>query len=267
MNRIKKFRRFFQISTFLAIFIIPWMNVLEIHFIKGTFYSMDIGDIAMADPLAILQAMISSEMINMYMVISIMIPLILMIVLGRVWCSWFCPYYFIVEILEWLRKVIGLKSLKPHYNESISRKTNIFRFIFLITGLVVTGIAGIPLLNLISAPGVVSSQALILVKFHYITFEIIFIGIILLLEFFFFYKFWCRFFCPTGVFLSLFKWKKGMRVAKISQNCSMCMKCIKICPMLLNPMVEGDDFLCNNCGDCIDECPDNSKKSTLKFKF
>lgn len=228
---------------------------------------MDIGDIAMADPLAILQAIISSEMINMFMIVSVVIPLLLMIVLGRVWCSWFCPYYFIVEIVEKLRKLFGLKSLKPDYVEERPSRTNIFRFTFLIFGIVLTGIAGIPLLNLVSAPGIISSQALILVKFHYITFELVFVCLLLFFEFLFIYKFWCRFFCPTGTFLSLFKWKNGLHVAKTDGACSMCLKCEKVCPTIIDPKTEGDSSICNNCGDCIDICPDNTKQRTLYFKL
>jgi ferredoxin-type protein NapH len=265
--KIRKYRFIIQLITFIAIFIIPYLNILEIYFIKGTFYSIDIGDVAMADPLAILQAIMSSKHINMLMIASVIIPLLLMIILGRVWCSWFCPYYFVVEILEKLRKLIGLKPLKPKYNESIPPKTNLIRFIFLIVGLIITGIAGIPLLNLISAPGIISSQALVFVKFHYLTFEMVFILLLLIIEFLFIYKFWCRFFCPTGTFLSLFKWKKGLHIEKIEQDCSMCLSCIRSCPMALNPMTEGNNSLCNNCGDCVDACPDNKKTRTLKFKI
>ncbi len=129
MKKIIFFRRVFQIITFSAIFVIPYLNIKEINFIKGTFYSIDVGDVAMADPLAIFQAFLSSESINIYMIVSIVIPLLLMIILGRVWCSWFCPYYFMVEMLEKLRKTIGLKPLKPRYNKNIPSKTNFIRFI------------------------------------------------------------------------------------------------------------------------------------------
>lgn len=264
--RIKRFRRFFQISTLVAIFIIPLLNVLEINFIKGTFYSMDIGDVAMADPLAILQAMISASTFNLYMLVSIVIPILLMMLLGRVWCSWFCPYYLMTECLVFVRQKLKLSPLKPAYHQLLPARTNIIRFLFLVVGILITGVAGIPLLNLISAPGIISSQALVLVKFHYVTFELVFIGILLFVELFFVYKFWCRFLCPTGTFLSLFKWNKGMRIQKLHMDCSMCQSCVSSCPMALNPMTEGNHSLCHNCGDCVDACPDNRKRETLKFK-
>ncbi|MCA1933421.1 MAG: 4Fe-4S binding protein [Calditerrivibrio sp.] len=263
---IKKYRRLIQIIVFVGMFIIPLLNILEITFIKGTFYSIDIGDVAMADPFAIFQAFLVSRGISFGMVVSVVIPILIMLILGRVWCSWMCPYYLITEFIEYLRKKLRLKLNRPKYHKTLPDKTNFVRFIFLIIGTIVAGISGIPLLNLISAPGVISSQALVLIKFHYITFEIFFILLLLILEFFYF-RFWCRFFCPQGAFLSIFRVKNGLRVEKMVDNCSNCLSCIRSCPMILNPMEDGLNPLCNNCGDCVDACPDNKKIETLKFRM
>jgi ferredoxin-type protein NapH len=242
------------------------MNVWELYFIKGTFYSMDIGDAAIADPLAVFQSMLASAKLNAYMISSVVIPIILMALLGRVWCSWFCPYYLIVEWMEAAKKKLGIKIKKPEYTETYPQKASKFRFIFLFLGLVVMAIIGVPILNLISAPGILSSQALVLVKFGYVTFELLIVLVLLFMELFY-YRFWCRLFCPTGTFLSLFRYKRGMTVHKVVEECSMCKSCIKVCPAVINPMKEGTSLHCHNCGDCIDVCPDNKKRDTLKFTF
>ena len=265
--KIKKLRRTTQIFTLIAIFIIPIINLLEIYFIKGTFYSMDIGDLAISDPLAIFQILFSSKIFNITMLASILIPVLVMLLLGRIWCSFFCPYYTIVEFLAWIRKKLKFKNIKPIYKKGNPSRSNTIRFLFLISGLVLTGIAGIPILNLILTHGIISSQALILVKFGYLTFEIVFVILLLLIEFFLIDKFWCKYLCPSGTLLSLFKFKKGLRIKKLVNECSNCNKCITVCPMGLDPQTEGDNILCHNCGDCIDICPDNKKTETLKFKI
>lgn len=264
--KIKTFRRIAQTATLIAIFIIPLLNVYELYFIKGTFYSMDIGDAAIADPLAVFQSMLASGTVNPYMVGSLIIPIALMMLLGRVWCSWFCPYYLFAELTAFLRKKLKFKPAKPEYTENYHIKQAKYRYVFLLIGLFVMSIIGVPILNLISAPGVISSQALVLVKFGYVTFEIVFIIVLILLEFFYF-KWWCRLFCPTGTFLSFFRTRKSMTVNKVVDQCSNCMSCVRSCPMMINPMTMGASGHCNNCGDCIDACPDNRKKDTLKFTF
>lgn len=262
-NKIKRYRRAVQAAVFLMMFIIPFLNVLEIYFIKGTFYSLDIGNAAIADPIAIMQAAMSSKSVNIYMALSVTIPLILMTLAGRVWCSWMCPYHLIAEGIAAVKKRLKIKT--PAYSPSGKRKTEIRRLIIL-TGLItLAAVAGIPLLNLISAPGVISSQALVLVKFHYITFELAFILVLIVLEFALFPFFWCRMICPTGTFLSLFKTERGVHLARVSASCSMCGACKRVCPMGLDPVKDGSSLLCHNCGDCIDSCPDNLKGETLRF--
>ena len=266
MKRIQPLRRTAQLLTLAAIFIIPLLNVFEITFIKGTFYSMDIGDVALADPLAIFQAFLTSRSFNLFMLTSVVIPLFIVIIFGRIWCSWFCPYYLLTEMVGKIRSRLGLESNAPAWQEGSSSRQNMTRFTVLGAGLLLVGIAGIPILNLISAPGVISSQALVLVKFHSLTFEIAFILAILVLEFFFF-KYWCRLICPTGSFLSLLQGKRGIRVTKVEADCSQCKTCIESCPMRVDPMTEGDNPMCHNCGLCVDNCPDNRRRPTLKFRF
>ncbi len=268
-QRIGFYRRCAQLLTLLAIFIIPLLNLYEITFVKGTFYSMDIGDVALADPLAVFQAMFTSRTISLIMLASMVVPVFLVVLFGRVWCSWFCPYYLFTEAVAWGRSrlsVFGIKPFTGRYREGSTSRQNIIRYLVLGVGLLLAGIAGIPLLNLVSAPGIISSQALILVKFRTVSFELVFILFILVLEFFFF-KYWCRLFCPTGSFLSLFQGRRGLKVKKIELECRSCHTCIRSCPMQINPMTEGDNPMCHNCGICIDACPDNHKQPTLGFRF
>lgn len=264
--KIKLFRRSIQITVFLIMFIVPVLNILEIYFIKGTFYSIDVGSIAMSDPLSIFQAVVSSKLFNITMLISVIIPLMLVIFFGRIWCSFMCPYYLFTEIIDFIKVKLHLRTNKPKYSKDLHFRTNLFRLSFLFFGIFIAGVAGIPILNLISAPGIVSSQVLVMIKFGYITFEAAFIIFLLFLEFFY-YKFWCRYFCTVGSFLSIIGIKRFLHVKKVKESCSMCKKCISVCPMCINPMEDGYTISCNNCGDCIDACSDNKNISTLKFRI
>ena len=162
--------------------IVPILNIFEIYFIKGSFFSLDIGDVAMSDPLSIFQIIITSKTFNIVMLVTVSIPILVVFFFGRIWCSWACPYYTIVEGLTFLRKKLGLKSLKKEYSPVDPTKANFSRYSVLILGLIITGILGFPFLNLFSTPGVISTQTLLLVKTGIVTVEIFLIIILLFIE-------------------------------------------------------------------------------------
>lgn len=262
--KYRPIRLFVQIAVLLAMVIIPILNIFEIYFIKGSFYSLDIGDVSMSDPLSIFQVIITSKTFNIVMLVTVSIPILAVFFFGRVWCSWACPYYTIVEGLAFIRKKIGLISLKKEYSPSDPVKANFSRYSILLLGLIITGIFGFPFLNLFSAPGIISTQTLLLVKTGIVTVEIFLILLLLIIEFFFIDKFWCRLVCPVGTFLTLFTSKRTtLQIKKLKPECSNCSRCIRVCPMNINPMTEGENSLCFNCGDCIDACPDNKIKNKL----
>ena len=92
------------------------------------------------------------------MFVSVAIPALIVIFFGRVWCSWACPYYLMLDGFEALRKKLKLKSIKKPYKKDIHIKANISRLGILILGLIFVGIIGVPLLYLISPPSIMSSQ-------------------------------------------------------------------------------------------------------------
>lgn len=61
---------------------------------------------------------------------------------------------------------------------------------------------------------------------------------------------WCRFACPTGGLLELFKRFSIFRIFKTSA-CNDCNACLRVCEMGTRP----DEANCTNCGDCLKSCP------------
>ena len=66
---------------------------------------------------------------------------------------------------------------------------------------------------------------------------------------------WCRFVCPTGGLLDLFKGVSLFKFYK-TMDCNDCDKCRKVCDMGTRP----GEINCTNCGDCMDICPVNAVK-------
>ncbi len=61
---------------------------------------------------------------------------------------------------------------------------------------------------------------------------------------------WCRFACPTGGLLELFRRFSLFRVFKTGA-CNDCDDCLKVCEMGTRP----DEVNCTNCADCLGSCP------------
>lgn len=64
---------------------------------------------------------------------------------------------------------------------------------------------------------------------------------------------WCRFACPAGGFLEIFRKVTLFRFFRNDQ-CNDCKKCLRSCPMGTMPAEEN----CTNCGDCVPSCPTNA---------
>ncbi len=262
---MQKLRKVIQFIFLAPLFIVPVLNIFEIYFIKGTYISLDAGGLSISDPVAVLQAFFLSHHFIPFMLVSVLIPVLIAILFGRVWCSWACPYYLILDGFDVLKKKLKIKSNKPAYKKEIHEKANISRLSVFTLGLIIAGILGIPVMYLISPPSILSSQAVLLIKYFYITAEGILLPVILLVDFFAGYRIWCRYICPTGTCLSLVQSKYGMHV-EYSGDCSQCGVCEKVCPMVLDPKKDGLSSACNNCGECISHCTDNKHKQTLYFK-
>jgi ferredoxin-type protein NapH len=243
-------RRAVQYTVLAGIFIVPLLNLLEIYFIRGSFISLDIGALAVADPVMILQTVLTGNLAAALLA-SIAIPVLMAVFFGRLWCSFFCPYTTLMELLEKIPPVGRTLSRKKPVKNSKNLKISIF-----LSMLFVVGIAGLPLLNLVSPPAVLSVQAILIVK-KTPTVEILFIVLAVGLEFISF-RMVCRYICPTGTCLGFFATSRSFRPV-YAGDCLNCGKCHKICPMGVNPAAELPSSFCHNCGKCIEVCGDKRK--------
>ena len=70
---------------------------------------------------------------------------------------------------------------------------------------------------------------------------------------------WCRFFCPTGGILEIFKNFSLFKVYK-DEKCDDCDKCLKMCDMGTRPAESN----CTNCCDCLSVCPNDAIRTGRK---
>lgn len=256
------YRRLVQCCVFTLMFVVPILNLYEIYAITGTFYSINFGGLGVADPSAIVQAVFASGTLAAPILSAALLPVLLAIVFGRVWCGWMCPYHVLADGAARVRALFPGKVLRRQQPESVrfckSVTANTSRFGLLLVGCAVAGALGIPVLNYINAPGIVSTEAMILIKERHLSVEFAFIALLLGLEASILPRFWCRLFCPTGAVVSLIRtrYTLGVNSDRIKAKGPCCAEnhCSAVCPMGLEPFREAGDLLCTNCGRCIDAC-------------
>jgi ferredoxin-type protein NapH len=254
----QRFRPWVRAGVFGLMFLVPILNLLEVYAITGTFYAVNIGGLGISDPSAILQSIFSVGELTIPLLSAALFPILLALVFGRVWCGWMCPYHVLADVAEKLRRRF-LKS-RPESPLPVADplSANVSRFGFLILGTIAAGAIGVPILNYFNAPGIISTEAMIMVKEHRFSVEILFILAILGLELTILPRFWCRLFCPTGTVVSFFKTPFTLRVGTNVRNpkapCCKEHYCQRSCPMGLDPYKESGNLLCTNCGLCVQTC-------------
>jgi polyferredoxin len=76
-------------------------------------------------------------------------------------------------------------------------------------------------------------------------------------------RFFCTFFCPSGMLFSIIQKRSFMRVAS-KVGCNLCSLCEKVCPTASISKGQIDYSTCINCLECRDECRRDSFKIVFK---
>lgn len=242
-------------GAFLVILINPLINYhLHIDVVQGWYQSLGIGSLWFVSPLEGLESLLITKAVYLPALIGMLIPVLLALLLGRVFCSWLCPVNFLLELVDRLRRVIARRKVLQN-RLVVARRVLWFT---LIAELLLSMVLGAPLFVFLSPPGLVGREIMMLVFFRSLALEGVILIVVLALELVT-RRMFCRSFCPLGGLLALVGSRRRLEVRRDPQACSHCGRCRRICPMGLNPEEdEGCSPYCWNCGDCLDSCRDHA---------
>ncbi len=268
-RNLNRYRKAMQIFSLLFLAAIPVLILLDIRYIVGNLYSISFGDLDIVDPSMVIQTIVLSKEFYVPLLIAALIPVFLALVLGRVFCSWMCPYNTLLEILE-LRAIKRLrrKVFKRKKIKNKNPRTFIYWTIFVAIS-VFTFLIGFPVFTWISMPGIISSELFSIIVGLGIGIDSLLFGIIFLSEVIIGKRYWCKYVCPVGATLALFKTKFTL---KIQYNESVCdcaayaEPCASNCPLNLSPKERMLYPYCYNCGRCIKVCEQTGNRA-LSFVF
>jgi len=244
-------RRGVLTTAFLLLIITPILNYFfGITFVQGWYQSFGIGEMRIISPLEGLESLLVSRQLFFPVVVGMLLPVVVALLLGRVFCSWICPISFFAEIFASLhRRVTRNKQVRDRL--VLAKK---ILWLSLIGELLLSLILGAPIFVVLSPPGLVGRELMSALYFHRFAWEGLVVVLILLLELVT-RRFYCRYFCPLGALLALFGKKRRLIVSLHQERCIDCKRCSRACPLGLDPCLdEGQGIYCWNCGTCIDSC-------------
>lgn len=210
------------------------------------------------------------------------VALLLIIPLGGAWCGWVCPFAFVQDLLDLLRRKLGLSYLR--FPERLRHGLRPLRWIFLFILLLLPLWAAFPVLAPTVArhftipfcdlcpvryvmPLFTDRAAIMGVSLGSAT-TIVMSGLgvlfaaLTLVGSFFKRRFWCAY-CPMVLLLSFFRRISLPGLKKDVQKCTRCAICHNVCPMEIEQVFKErirEDVTfpdCVLCLECVEHCPED----------
>ncbi len=180
------------------------------------------------------------------------------LVFGRLWCGYVCPFGFIQDVLYKVRGLLGIR--KRNFSEK-QRET----IKFIKWGLMAIFLIGIGFCEICPVRYVIPPLNGITTRLEFgAIVAVIVLGLSLSSE-----RFFCRI-CPLGGFMGLFHKIVPFKITKDCVACTECGICYEACPMDIREIYtqrEETDVTtsdCLFCNKCVDYCPE---KEALSLTF
>ena len=257
--RLIAVRRAAQLLVVAGLCALPWGNAAGWRGVSGSFFALDFLGMPFADPVGAAQVAAMGFLPAGRLLGGALLSLGLALLLGRVFCSWACPYGLLSELvysLRWRRSGARL----------VVRQAFWGKILLLVLGLVAALGVGFPVLGIVSLPGELSLLPVLAWQGDAIWPLLVGAAVplvALLLEFATGKRLWCRFVCPQSVLLGaaakgLPKALRGLRIGWQAEKCTCKGKapCQQACSLDLNPRRKGgpERHDCTHCGDCVSTC-------------
>jgi len=243
---------------------------IDLQMLEGTLQGSRFLGFHMIDPFATLEVWLATYHIPINVIIgTATIVLVYMLLGGRTYCAWVCPYGILSEYGEKLHNTLVNKKIIK------SRKfDHRIKYIFWVGFLAMAFVSGYIVFETISTVGILSRMMA-----YGWSMALIWVAVVFAIEVFFSRRAWCTYICPIGTTYGMIGKVGALRV-EWNDNCDSCMVCHDVCfenqvleitkakydkqreeKEITREYITGAD--CTLCGRCIDVC----HADALKFDF
>ncbi len=177
--------------------------------------------------------------------------LLMTMLLGRVWCGWFCPQTTLTDLAEWFAARLGIRDSKQRQPGSLMQKLALQLFYLLLALLVSAN-----LLWYFIEP----QRFLVLLtsgQMHYASLIcLLLVALMVYLDLALVRRLMCSDFCPYGRFQTTLADQATLTLHLPPgelPRCIACGSCVRVCPMEID-IRRGYQVECINCGRCLDAC-------------
>jgi len=262
-----------------------WILVIAIHLLFFLSFAIDIQTLEgtlngsrflgfhLIDPFTTMQVYLSTFEMPINIVIgTVTIILFYLLVGGRSYCAWVCPYGLLSEIGEkWHDALVAKKIIK---NRKFDHRV---RYIFWAIFLILAFTSGYLVFETFNVVGILSRM----IAYGW-SLAAIWLVVVFALEVFFSRRAWCTYICPIGTTYGLIGKASALRV-EWNDSCDHCMVCHDVCfenqvleivkakydkqreeKGITKEYITGAD--CTLCGRCIDVCHTDALKFDFRLK-
>lgn len=220
--------------------------------------SVWVGVLELVDPLESL-AVALFQGLSWNWVWTVLPGVVLVVLLGRFFCGWACPYLPILaaaNAARWVLTRLGVPLKDVQVPRSTSR-------VVMVGMLVVGALTGAQLVPLIYPPAIIGREV-----FRAVFYGSLGAGALVVTGAFLFDTFvsragFCRSLCPGGAMFSVLANLSPIRVHNDRSKCTDCTVCDVVCNLGQSPMTNRLDAGCERCGKCIASCPTEALSFTL----
>jgi ferredoxin-type protein NapH len=241
----------------------------DVQMLEGTLTGSRFLGFHLIDPFVTLEVFAAYHHIPINLIIgTVTIVVLYLLIGGRAYCSWVCPYTILGEIGEKInRRLVAKKIIKKRdFDHRV-------KYVFWAVFLAMTFISGYIVFEMINVVGILS-RAII----YGWSVALLFVLAVFVVEIFFSQRGWCRYVCPVGTTYSFIGWPSATKVVW-DDKCDHCQVCVDVCivPHVLEitkknadhkgnseeAIISGD---CTLCGRCVEVCHKDALRYDTKLK-